>query len=141
MVPYRYPFELFASNHGLAMTSVLVVDDDPFFREVAKRQLEHQGFQVFDAGNGEETIKIFGEESIDIVVLDYMLPGMKGDEVARRLISSGATCPIIFVSGADPEILAAIDFNGELMAKPLSFDRLGAAIRRLTQTDSEHQAS
>ena len=68
--------------------SALVVDDDPDILETLSAMLEHHGFQVFVASDGETAIKMAYENNPSVIVLDVMLPGMNGFEVCRRLKDS-----------------------------------------------------
>ncbi len=65
--------------------SVLVVDDEPTIAEVVSRYLERAGYATRVAGDGNEALRLAGEERPDLVVLDIMLPGTDGLQVMRRL--------------------------------------------------------
>jgi DNA-binding response OmpR family regulator len=60
----------------------LVVDDDLTVRDVVRRYLEHAGHRVLMAGDGEEALRLIGDSHPDLVVLDIMLPGVDGIEMA-----------------------------------------------------------
>ncbi|HLL91487.1 MAG TPA: response regulator transcription factor [Solirubrobacteraceae bacterium] len=65
--------------------SVLVVDDEPTIAEVVSRYLEHAGYDVRTAGDGDVALSLASDSLPDLVVLDLMLPGLTGLEVMRRL--------------------------------------------------------
>jgi two-component system response regulator ResD len=65
--------------------SVLVVDDEPTIAEVVSRYLEHAGYDVRTAGDGDLALRLANDSLPDLVVLDLMLPGLTGLEVMRRL--------------------------------------------------------
>ena len=65
--------------------SILVVDDEPTITEVVSRYLERAGYATRVAADGPDALRLAGEASPDLVVLDLMLPGMDGLEVMRRL--------------------------------------------------------
>jgi len=69
--------------------SALIVDDDPDILETLSAMLEHHGFEVFVASDGETAIKMAYEHNPSVIVLDVMLPGMNGFEVCRRLKDPG----------------------------------------------------
>ena len=123
------------------MTVVLVIDDDPRFREITKRQLEKRNFQVLTAEDGQAAKDIAAQEQLDIILLDFMMPGKTGDVVARELIDMGLRVPFIFISGADPNLLTDIDFNGMLMAKPIDFKELEKNIGQLLAQQETKTAS
>jgi len=111
-----------ATNSAL----ILLVDDDPTSRAFINRLLERDGYTVVTADNGEDAIKMAGANpSIDLVVLDVVLPGMNGVEVCRRLKSDAQTAltPIILVSGVhkdDASIQAGLAAGADgYLAKPI----------------------
>jgi two-component system, OmpR family, response regulator ResD len=70
---------------GHVRGSVLVVDDEPTIAEVVSRYLEHAGYDVRTAPDGDVALSLAGDSLPDLVVLDLMLPGLTGLEVMRRL--------------------------------------------------------
>lgn len=83
--------------------SVLIVDDEPGVLHVLETQVRGQGYQVMTAVTGEEALERIAAEGPDLVVLDFILPGMEGTEVILKLKSDKATArlPIIVVTGAE----------------------------------------
>lgn len=80
---------------------VLVVDDDPLLREVAKVSLEMVGgWEVLTASSGAEALEIAARERPDAMLLDVMMPGQDGPSTLRRLKADAATrdLPVIFVT-------------------------------------------
>jgi len=67
------------------MTRILVVDDDPHLRELVQVFLVREGFEVLEAENGERALDLLGTTSVDLVVLDVMMPRMDGWELCREL--------------------------------------------------------
>jgi DNA-binding NarL/FixJ family response regulator len=92
----------------MAMT-VLIVDDHPRFRSIARKLLEHQGYRVVgEASDGESALAAVRELRPDVVLLDVQMPGIDGFEVAARLNAAAAAAPaIVLVSSRD-----RIDFGG-----------------------------
>jgi len=86
--------------------SVLVVEDEPAQREVLAYNLEAEGFRVIRAETGDEALMLVDEETPDIVVLDWMLPGVSGIEVCRQLKTRADTrgTPIIMLSARSEEV-------------------------------------
>ncbi len=64
---------------------VMIVDDEPPIREIVRRYLEADGYEVVDAADGPEALRIFRAHRVDVVVLDVMMPDMDGFEVLRQL--------------------------------------------------------
>ena len=79
---------------------VLIADDDPDILELVSLTLERDGYDVAQARNGEEALRIASERQIHLAVLDLMMPGIDGYEVTRRL-RAGTTddrLPILILS-------------------------------------------
>ncbi len=66
-------------------TTVLCVDDEKIGLRVRKLMLESHGFKVLTATDGQQGIDLFGQHQVDIVVLDYYMPGLNGGDVAAEL--------------------------------------------------------
>jgi DNA-binding response OmpR family regulator len=101
------------------MTKILVVEDDKFLREMISRKLEKEGYDVYQAIDGEKGEEKIKEVKPDIVLLDLILPGIDGFEVLERVKKDPevAEIPIIILSnlGQKSEVerglnLGAVDF-------------------------------
>jgi CheY-like chemotaxis protein len=77
---------------------ILCVDDEAVGLHVRKILLERAGYQVLTALDGLSGIKIFADQPIDAVVLDYSMPGMHGGEVARQMRHTKPEVPILLLS-------------------------------------------
>lgn len=84
---------------------VLVVDDDPDWREALRLALEELGYEVALAHDGASALEALEHESFSVVLLDLRMPGVNGEEVSRAIGESGPR--IVFVTSADDEELAA----------------------------------
>ena len=86
--------------------SVLVVEDETAQLEVLTYNLEAEGFEVTKAETGDEALMLVEEATPDIILLDWMLPGVSGIEICRRLKANGATrqVPIIMLSARSEEV-------------------------------------
>jgi CheY-like chemotaxis protein len=73
------------------MARVLVVDDEPDVLLLCRLNLEQHGHEVFEAGNGQEALRVVRERRPDLIVLDLMLPGVDGYGVLEALRSEGST--------------------------------------------------
>jgi two-component system nitrate/nitrite response regulator NarL len=90
---------------------VVLADDHPFYRTGLSKMLRELGVNVVaEAGNGWAALKAVEETSPDVVVLDQNMPGMSGDEVARRLTSCDPPYKVIVLSVSDDEmdVMAAL---------------------------------
>jgi two-component system response regulator ChvI len=96
---------------------VLVVDDDALFRESVSTNLIEAGFSADTFTDGGSVIRYLTDQSADIILLDWKMPGMTGIEVLQRLRSSGITIPVIFLTVLSDQIFeeagligGAVDF-------------------------------
>jgi PAS domain S-box-containing protein len=110
--------------------SVLVIDDDPDVREYVVASLEEQGFDVREANEGPEGLRIFSGQTFDLVVLDFIMPGMSGAEVASRIRVHRPEQPILFVSGySETEAVRRVAPDAPLLAKPFRTEALLKAVK------------
>lgn len=77
---------------------VMIVEDDEHVRELVRQYLELEGYEVIQAANGFEGLKLAAKYPADLVILDLTLPGIDGFEVARRLRAESAV-PILILTG------------------------------------------
>lgn len=107
---------------GDVVERVLVVDDDTTVRDVVRRYLEHAGYEVELAGDGERALQLMAAQEPDIVVLDLMLPGIDGLEVARRIRARGST-PVVMLTalGEEEDRIAGLQIGADdYVTKPFS---------------------
>jgi CheY-like chemotaxis protein len=78
--------------------TVLCVDDEKIGLRVRKIMLESRGYKVLTANDGAEGLKLFDENHVDLVVLDYFMPELNGGEVAAEMRRRRPGVPIVFLS-------------------------------------------
>ena len=113
------------------MTSVLVVDDEPSFREALTVGLRREGFEVRTAADGRAALAEISESEPDLVLLDVMLPGMSGLDVCRE-IRKQSRVPLIMVTARGEEIDAVVGLEvgaDDYVAKPYRMRELVARMR------------
>lgn len=123
---------------------ILVVDDESRMRKLVKDFLNRAGYQVLEAGDGEEAVDVFfSTKGIDLLVLDVMMPRMDGWEVVRE-IRKVSEVPIIMLTAKDQENdeLQGFDLGvDEYISKPFSpkilVAMIEAILRRTRQQDGE----
>ncbi|WP_095589672.1 phosphate regulon transcriptional regulator PhoB [Actibacterium ureilyticum] len=114
--------------------TVLVVEDEPAQREVLAYNLEAEGFRVNRSENGDDALLLVDEDKPDIIVLDWMLPGVSGIEICRRLKSRSETrnIPIIILSARSEEVdrVRGLETGADdYVVKPYSVVELMARVR------------
>ena len=115
---------------------VLVVDDSPQNRLVATGHLEAAGYEVLNAGSGEEALEMLATEAVELVVLDVLMPGLGGFETCRRIRTTPAIAdmPVLFLTAlGDREATApALEVGGDdLLPKPFHRSELLLRVRAL----------
>src|ERR1039457_2117929 len=114
-----------------AMTSVLIVDDEPAIVRLVRDYLERAGFEVTTAGNGEEALQVFARSRPDLVILDLTLPRMDGLDVARAMRRAGDV-PIIMLTARTEEAdrVAGLELGADdYVTKPFSAREIVARVR------------
>jgi two-component system, chemotaxis family, chemotaxis protein CheY len=114
------------------MAQVLIVDDDETDRLFQRSILEQAGHSLFFAKNGEEAVRLYLRNSIDVVVTDLHMPRGDGFEVITALLGLDPDACIIAVSGTGPEQLSMAKMLGAqaIMEKPVSPGELLEAVAR-----------
>jgi CheY-like chemotaxis protein len=104
--------ETLAKMENPRSRTVLCVDDERIGLRVRKIMLESRGYIVLTANSGDEGLKMFDENQVDVVVLDYYMPGLNGGEVASEMRRRRPGVPIVFLSAyfsLPPEALELAD--------------------------------
>jgi CheY-like chemotaxis protein/two-component sensor histidine kinase len=78
---------------------ILAVDDDPLVLENTSAMLAAQGHKVLSANSAKEALEVLGKEGVDLIITDYAMPGMTGEELAKRVMADAPQLPILMVSG------------------------------------------
>jgi signal transduction histidine kinase/CheY-like chemotaxis protein len=109
---------------------ILLVDDDAAVREVTCAILRDLGYSVVEAGSGAAALELLGQRpTVDLLLIDFAMPGMNGAEVARLARAVRPALPVLFVTGyADRAALVGIN-DTQIVGKPFANDELGAKIK------------
>ncbi len=128
---------------------ILIVDDDPVLRSLARAALENDGFKVEEAGDGEDACRVFDACTPQLLVVDVVMPLMNGYDLCRALRSrpTGIHVPILMATGLDDveSITQAYDAGAtDFITKPLNWTILCHRVRYLLRAsralDEVHQA-
>ena len=121
------------SPTAIAPIRALVVDDEPSLIRVVAGYLEHEGFEVTTAADGEQALAVARSNPPDVVVLDLMLPGIDGIEVCRQL-RTFTDAYVIMLTARSEEVDTLVGLSvgaDDYMTKPFSPRELTARIRSL----------
>jgi DNA-binding response OmpR family regulator len=111
--------------------TIMLVDDEESIQKLLTYPLEREGYTVIQARDGEEALRRFAEQPVDLVVLDVMLPRLDGLEVCRRL-RTGSAVPIIMLTARDDEVDKVLGLElgaDDYITKPFSIRELRSRIR------------
>ena len=118
------------------MGTVLVVDDDSFFRETISMELQRDGHEVLTGGDGDEAVELIAKMPMDLVITDINMPGKDGLEVLQFVHQLHPEIKVITMSGYDCPEIPDIDTHYAHMSKPFNFKDLAAKVRELLTTTS-----
>jgi len=116
---------------------ILIVDDDEGIRHFAARALSHGGYDVVTACDGLDAIRIVeSEPRFDLFVLDVKMPGMRGDELARRLHARDPTIKVVYFTGYADQFFALLPVlreNETVLVKPVTMEAFLNAVSHRIQ--------
>ncbi|MGO3885832.1 MAG: response regulator [Mycetocola sp.] len=129
------------------MTRILLVEDEPALSEPLSFLLEREGYSVDVVEDGPSAVAAFRSGSVDLILLDLMLPGMSGTEVCRT-IRAESTVPIIMLTAKDSEVDIVVGLElgaDDYVTKPYSsrelLARVRAVLRRRTVEEEDDNNS
>jgi CheY-like chemotaxis protein len=119
--------------------TILVVDDLPANRDLMTRRLERSGFKVVSASSGPEALELLRRGSVDLVLLDIMMPGMTGIDVLRtlRATRSSAALPVVMVTAKtdSEDVVEALSLGAnDYVTKPVDYPVALARIKTHLRT-------
>src|SRR5690606_29121779 len=122
---------------------VLVVDDEATIRDIVRRYLTADGFDVAEAGDGEDALRQFEDRRPDLVVLDVMMPGMDGLEVLRRLRAKSTVFVVLLTAKAEEvDKLVGLSVGADdYLTKPFSLRVLVARVRAVLRRQRDAATS
>jgi CheY-like chemotaxis protein len=119
---------------ALPKRRILVVDDEPFVCDAVKMMLTFDGHAVETANSGKEALTLFKNGKFDVIITDFAMPSMKGDELAAAIKAISPTQPVVMItayaemlkSSGNP--MTGVDF---LISKPFLLEDLRRAITKV----------
>jgi DNA-binding response OmpR family regulator len=122
---------------------ILLVEDEVKLARFVELELTSEGYRVSVANDGMTGLTLARESTPDLVILDWMLPGLTGVELCRRLRSTGSKIPVILLTAKDEisDRVAGLDAGADdYVVKPFSIEELLARIRaHLRRTEEDKQ--
>ena len=123
--------------------TILLVEDEEAVRSFAARALRMRGYQVLEAGGGEEALEIVkqGTSKIDLIITDVVMPNMDGPTMVRAVKAMNPALPVIFMSGYAEEAFRRNDQNSEdihFLPKPFGLKQLAAKVKEVLSAPAPH---
>lgn len=112
---------------------ILVVDDEPFVCDAVKMMLTFDGHEVQTATNGADALAIYDQQKFDLVITDFEMPKMKGDEFAAAIKARNPHQPVVMITAyaemleSRGETISGVDF---ILSKPFFLESLREAIAK-----------
>lgn len=125
------------SKPPIEARTILLVDDEPFVCDAMKMMLTFDGHRVDTANSGKEALALFENGKYDLVITDYAMPSMKGDELAAAIKTRAPGQPVVMVTAyaemlkASGQPLVGVDF---VISKPFLLEHLREAIAKSAPT-------
>lgn len=114
--------------------TILIVEDDQTIARFVQLELEHAGYRVLRAGDGSTAVDLLTENDVDLVILDLMLPGVDGLDVARFIRKKGLDVPILMLTARSETHDVVMGFEAgadDYLRKPFEIPELLSRIRAL----------
>ncbi|WP_243300224.1 response regulator transcription factor [Bacillus litorisediminis] len=130
----------------MTQQKILIVEDEEKIARVLELELNFEGYQTVKAMDGLEGLRLYREQSWDLILLDVMIPGISGIELLRRIRSSDSETPVILLTAKDSieDKVSGLDLGAnDYITKPFQIEEVLARIRaalRMSQKRDE-QAS
>jgi signal transduction histidine kinase/DNA-binding response OmpR family regulator len=121
------------------LSKILVIDDDPAMRNLLRRQLEKEGFEIIEASDGQQGLAMAHEFHPDVITLDVMMPGMDGWSVLKAIKSDDELnhIAVIILSVISDKNIGFTLGAAEYLTKPVDWDALSDAIKKIIRKSSQ----
>lgn len=122
---------------------ILVIDDEPTALDVIKRIIEHAGYEVLLASNGQEGVELFRKKPCDLVITDMVMPVKDGLQTILDLRVDAPDLPVVAISGggniSKERYLAVAGYLDRVITvgKPFTVDELTGAVQELLEGSEE----
>ena len=135
-----------AARDVTGQDTILLVEDEEAVRSFAARALRMRGYQVLEAGGGEEALEIVKDQAgtIDLIITDVVMPNMDGPTMVRNVKALHPDLPVIFMSGYAEEAFRRNDQSSEdihFLPKPFGLKQLAAKVKEVLSEPAQPRRS
>ncbi len=120
-----------AEEQRIVGKRILLIEDDPGAREALALLLAIDRHEVVEASGGAEGLELVKNQTFDLVVLDYFMPGMPGSEVAVRIRAIAPSLPILMITAYLEKLRESEKPVDAIIGKPFAIEELRRAIAKL----------
>ncbi len=123
------------SKSAIVPRKILVVDDEPYVCDAVRMMLAFDGHQVETAASGKDALALFSPGKYELVITDYAMPAMKGDELAAAIKSRAPNQPVVLITAyaemlkSSDNPIPGVDF---IVSKPFLLENLREAVEKAT---------
>jgi two-component system cell cycle sensor histidine kinase/response regulator CckA len=125
-------------TQGSGTETILFVEDDPAVRRIGVKILTDRSYRVLEAGGGAEALQLAAAYAhpIHLLVTDVVMPGMRGTELARRLLEQRPELPVLYASGytEDAVVRGGLESKSAFLGKPYVAETLLDKVQELLGT-------
>jgi two-component system response regulator ArlR len=128
----------------MSEADIMIVEDDETIARFIELELNHAGYDVRRTGEGPAALTLFEEKAPDLIILDLMLPGMDGLDVARRIRATGSDAPILMLTARATTDDAVVGFEAgadDYLRKPFEIPELLSRVRALLKRSKTDRGS
>ncbi|MBP9902647.1 MAG: response regulator [Verrucomicrobia bacterium] len=128
------------SKSEIMPRKILVVDDEPYVCDAVRMMLAFDGHQVETASSGNAALAMFAAGKYDLVITDYAMPAMKGDELALAIKARAPSQPVVLITAyaemlkSSDKPLDGVDF---IVSKPFLLENLREAVEKTTAANHD----
>ena len=125
------------------MPTILIVEDEPVLRDMARLILENCGYRLLEADSGKEALAVWQRacSAIDLLLTDIVMPGMNGPEMAACIHKTLPRLRVVFMSGYTEQALARageVDASFEYLQKPFTLKTLTQKVAKVLDNREAH---
>lgn len=118
------------SSPAFSARKILVVDDEAFVRDAVRLMLDFDGHSVTLASSGPEALRLLEQSEFDVVFTDFLMPGMKGDELTAAIKARKPALPVVMITAYAEMLPRPVPGVAAMVSKPFVLENLREALAK-----------